>query len=181
MWSRAPWEVTYRLPKNGFHAGLTGLYTSFNRDLQPQTTQIYRRWQPAGRRFWNAAVDYGYLTGRFAFNGETATDTHGQVATIHVASLQLNSSWQLMALQRYYPYQFVALMGESFSEGGSVNNESGVYLGAQWQPLQGLKVLAYADAGLLCLAQIPDLLPRMPCHLGRWNARRPLSCWCATG
>ncbi len=130
---------------HGFHLGITGLYTSFNRTLQPLTSQNYRYWYPEGRHFWNASADYGYLSGRFSFSGETATGTRGRVATVNVASLQVGSSWQLMALQRYYPYQFVALMGESFSEGGSVNNESGVYLGAQWRPLRGMKVLAYSD------------------------------------
>ncbi len=124
---------------NGFHVGVTGLYTAFNRDLQPATTQAYRQWYPQGRHFWNTSVDYGYLSGRFAFNGETATGTRGHVATINAVSYSISSSLQIMALQRYYPYQFVALHGNSFSE-------SGAYVGAQWLPLRGLKVLAYADA-----------------------------------
>ncbi len=131
--------------KHGFHFGLTGLYTAYNRDLKPNTSQEYRQWYPDGRHFWNASVDYGYISGRFSFSGETATGTRGHVATINSVSYRLGSSWQIMALQRYYPYQFVSIMGESFAEGGSVNNESGVYLGAQWQPLRGMKVLAYSD------------------------------------
>ena len=36
-------------------------------------------------------------------------------------------------------------MASAFSEGGSVQNESGIYLGATWKPRTDLSVMAYAD------------------------------------
>ncbi len=130
----------------GFHVGATGLYTAFNRTLQPSTTQAYRWWYPQGRHFWNASLDYSYRNGRLAVSGETATGTRGHLATINTVSYTFSSALHIIALQRYYPYQFVSLMGNSFSEGGDVNNESGIYLGMQWQPLRGMTVTAYSDA-----------------------------------
>jgi len=51
----------------------------------------------------------------------------------------------LVALQRFYSYRYVAIHGESFSEGGRVNNESGVYVGAEWRPVRGMELKAYTD------------------------------------
>ena len=130
---------------NGWHVGLTALYTSFNRQLRPNIKQAFRRWYPQGKAFWNAGIDYGYLSNRLNISGETALCDRGAVATINTVSYQLSSALTLVALQRYYAYQYTALMGESFAEGGAVNNESGVYIGGNWVPIRGLNITFYSD------------------------------------
>ena len=130
---------------NGWHAGITGFYTHFNRELKPSTTQLYRYWYPKGSQFWNASIDYGYVSGRLNISGETATGNCQQIATINTISYQLTPSLTLMALQRYYPYQYYSLFSESFAEGGNVQNESGVYLGGNWLIGRYMKLLFYTD------------------------------------
>lgn len=130
---------------NGWHAGITGFYTHFNRELKPSTTQLYRYWYPKGSQFWNASIDYGYISGRLNISGETATGNCQQIATINTISYQLTPSLTLMALQRYYPYQYYSLFSESFAEGGNVQNESGVYLGGNWLIGRYMKLLFYTD------------------------------------
>ena len=130
---------------NGWHAGITGFYTAFNRELQPSTTQLYRRWYPQGSRFWNASIDYGYVSGRLNLSGETATGNCQQVATINTVSYQLTSTLTLVALQRYYPYQYYSLFSRSFAEGGAVQDESGVYLGGDWLIGRFMKLMFYTD------------------------------------
>jgi len=130
---------------NGFHIGVTGYLTSFNRELIPKTTQSYRRWYPAGSRFWNLSMDYGYLSNRLNIAGETAIDDGGAIATLNSISYQFTDRFSLMGLQRYYTYQYHTLFGESFAEGGAVNNESGLYLGANWVPIRGLSMMLYTD------------------------------------
>lgn len=131
--------------RNGWHAGITGLYTAFNRELLPSTTQLYRRWYPRGSRFWNASIDYGYVSGRLNLSGETATGNCQQVATINTVSYQLTSTLTLVALQRYYPYQYYSLFSRSFAEGGAVQDESGVYLGGDWLIGRFMKLMFYTD------------------------------------
>ena len=131
--------------RNGWHAGITGLYTAFNRELLPSTTQLYRRWYPRGSRFWNASIDYGYVSGRLSLSGETATGNCQQVATINTVSYQLTSTLTLVALQRYYPYQYYSLFSRSFAEGGAVQDESGVYLGGDWLIGRFMKLMFYTD------------------------------------
>ena len=130
---------------NGWHVGVTAYATSFDKPLHPNTNQVYRRWYPNGRHFWNASIDYGYVSDRINVSGETATGDCGQVATINSVSYQLWSNLALLALQRYYPYQYHTLYGSSFAEGGSVQDESGLFVGANWEPAKGLSVKAYTD------------------------------------
>ena len=131
--------------RNGWHAGITGFYTAFNRELLPSTTQLYRRWYPRGSRFWNASIDYGYVSGRLNLSGETATGNCQQVTTINTVSYQLTSTLTLVALQRYYPYQYYSLFSRSFAEGGAVQDESGVYLGGDWLIGRFMKLMFYTD------------------------------------
>ena len=50
-----------------------------------------------------------------------------------------------MVLQRFYSYAYTALDAQSYSDGGRVQNESGIYLGLNWQPFRVLRVSAYSD------------------------------------
>jgi hypothetical protein len=130
---------------HGFHVGMTALYTSLSRELRPGTEQLYRRYYPAGRSFWNAGVDYGYMGSRLAFSGETATGDCRALATLNTLSYQVSSQLSLMALQRFYSYQYYSLFAQSFSDGGSVQNESGLYVGAVWHPSRRLALQFYTD------------------------------------
>lgn len=161
----------------GFHAGITGYRVSFNRALRPDVSQHYRRWYPSGKDFWNLSVDYGYVSHRLTLSGETATGSRGAVATINSLSYRVHSQLSLMALQRFYPYQFCTIFGESFAEGGAVNNESGVYLGAQWSPLRGMNVLVYVDGayfawpkyGASMSSHCLDNLLQLSYERGKWD------------
>ena len=50
-----------------------------------------------------------------------------------------------MLLQRFYSYRYTALYARTLTEGGHVQNESAVYLGATWQPSPRLRLQAYTD------------------------------------
>lgn len=58
---------------NGFHVGLTGLSSGLDRELCPNTNQLYRKYYPSGKQFWNLSADYGYISRRLSIQGETAT------------------------------------------------------------------------------------------------------------
>ena len=130
---------------NGFHLGATMLYTHLSLPLQPNTAQRYRNFYPAGNHFWNASTDYGYTCRRFTFSGETAINDRHAIATIHVANVQLTSDIQLTALQRFYSYRYYTLLGQSFSDGGYTQNESGFYIGMTWHPRRNFTLTAYTD------------------------------------
>ena len=134
-----------RYAAGGLHLALNGLYTHLDRPLHPNTKTLYRQHYPEGSDFMNLSLDYGYAHPRVAFNGETAIDKQGHLATINSASLRVTDALNVMLLQRFYSYAYTALDAQSYSDGGNVRNESGVYLGLTWRPLQTLRLLAYTD------------------------------------
>lgn len=134
-----------RYTGHGLHIGLNGLYVHLDRPLQPNTKQLYNLYKPQGSSFVNMSTDYGYANSKWSLNGETAVDGNGHIATINSVSVAMGSNLTLMALQRYYQYRYTSLDAQSYSDGGSVQNESGVYVGASWQPSSKWQVAAYVD------------------------------------
>ena len=134
-----------RYDASGLHLGLNALYVHLDRRLTPNKTQIYNMYKPEGTDFINASINYGYTRRHLAINGETATDDNGHIATINAVSYAMNNGLRLMALQRFYSYQYASLDAQSYSDGGHVQNESGVYVGMQWQPSPQWQLAAYAD------------------------------------
>lgn len=137
--------ASIRWRKDGWHLGMNCVHTYFNRELRPNTTQTFRKYDPAGKYFDNASIDYGYINHRLNINGETAINGNGAIATLNSISLKATPSLSLTAIQRHYSYRYHSPYAASFSDGGKVQNESGIYIGAAWSPLPRLSVLAYSD------------------------------------
>ena len=131
--------------KNGFHVGMTAFHTSLDRPLRPKTEQLYRQHNASGKSFWNASVDYGYISRKLSIQGETATGDCRALGTVHYLSYQCTSTWSVMAVQRFYSYKYHSLFSQSFSEGGKAQNESGIYLGTNWHASRHLSLMAYVD------------------------------------
>lgn len=163
--------------RNGFHAGATGYFTSFDRQLHMNNGQRYRRWYPEGRSFYNLSVDYGYLSGRLTVAGETAIDNNSQIATINTISYKTGDRLTLTALQRYYPYRYQALHAQSFAEGGQTNDESGVFIGGQWDAWRDVTLSFYTDIayfawpkyGVSQSSKRWDNLVQLNAARGKWN------------
>lgn len=130
--------------KGRFHVGATAVYTHLDRELKPKSA-LYRRYYATGTDFLNMSADYGYASRRLTVNGETATNRQGALATINTVSLLPVDELTLTAVQRFYSYRFTSLYANSFREGSQVQNESGVYVGAEWRPRRQLRLQAYTD------------------------------------
>ena len=130
---------------HGFHAGLTAVYTRFDRALRPDVSQLYKRYDAHGRQMFNVSMDYGYTAHRFRVTGETATGSCGAMATLNALRLTLSDKVQLVGVQRFYSKRYFARHARSFSEGSHVQNESGLYVGLWWRPWYVLQVSAYTD------------------------------------
>lgn len=129
----------------GFHLGATGYWQHFGRRLNPGTQQ-YRAIYPKGKSFGSAGINYGYIYNRLSLAGETAYSSAGDGwATLHRASYTLGKGYVLSAVQRFYAYQFHSFYANALSENSSTQNESGVLLHFQGEPVSGLQLMAYAD------------------------------------
>lgn len=134
--------------KEGWHLGLSGVYDWLNRDLNPHWNTDgykYRKYSARGNQFWNIGADYGYLSPRFSFTGETATGDCGSLSSVNALQTRLGSDFILTAIQRFYSYKYYALHSNSFSDGGTVQNESGLYLGVRWNLGKYAVMDAYSD------------------------------------
>lgn len=136
-------NINYR--NQGWHVGATGFYTSFSLPLTPDQSQLYKRFAPQGNNFWNASVDYGYVSHRWTIAGETATGNCGAIATLNAASYLLTDHFSLLALQRFYSARYYSLFSNSFSEGSDVQDENGAYLGFTWVPTHRWSITGYSD------------------------------------
>ena len=153
--------------------GVSAIYSLLNREINPtysktgkqNPSQLYRLHYPRGKCFWNISADYHYRWRDLRLNGETAIDKDFHLATINSITWRtsLRTPWRtprhspertperapttltLMAVQRYYTYQYNALFGSSFSDGGSVKNESGLYIGAKWDISPSIVIEGYTD------------------------------------
>ena len=136
---------TIRFQRWGFHVGVNALYTHLDRTLKPNTSVLYREHYAKGTDFMNTSLDYGYACHRVALHGETAIDKEGHLATVNSLSWRLSDEWSMVALQRFYSYSYTSLDAQSYSDGGRVQNESGVYIGLNWQPSPKWRMAYYAD------------------------------------
>ncbi len=130
-----------------FQLGITSIYSHLDKPLLPDsaTGRGYKRWYAKGNDFFNIGVDYKYSLDKFVFGGETALNSDGAIATLNRITYNPSYRLKLILLQRFYSYKYNALHTMSFSEGGRVQNESGVFIGAEWQPNSLLMITAYSD------------------------------------
>lgn len=131
--------------KGTLYLNANAVYTHFDRQLIPQKTALYRRYAAEGNDFLNASIDYGYNNSRISVAGETAINREGALALIHSLSYRAGSTLNLMTIHRYYDKRYTALHAYAFAEGGSVQNEHGIYLGASWKPSWAWLIQGYAD------------------------------------
>ena len=137
-------HLTYDTHK-GFVFGLSGVYDKLSKPLQPNKSQSYRRYYPTGNSFANYSIDYSYRSHHLSVAGETALDKEGNIATLNHIIWRPLSDLRITLSQRFYGYKYNALHAEAFSDGGSVKNESGVYLGANWRLSSRSSIQAYTD------------------------------------
>lgn len=136
-------HINYRL--GGWHVGATAFFTSFSRPLRPTKSQLYKRFAPEGDKFWNASIDYGYISHRWNIAGETATGDCGAIATLHSVSYLFSDKFSLLGLHRFYSARYYSLFSNAFAEGSDVQDENGVYLGFNWMPARRWSISAYSD------------------------------------
>lgn len=125
--------------------GATIISSHLDKPLRPDTGTIYRRYYPNGQNFMNLGAYYGFDLGKWSFRGELATNQNSALALVNKMSFMPNGNLKIMALQRFYSYKYSSLYANSFSENGNPQNESGVYLGAEWRISSKWSVMAYTD------------------------------------
>lgn len=127
-----------------FEGGFTAVYNVFNKVLNP-AEQLYNRYYPRGRYFYNVGVNYKWYKGKFVFSGETAVDKQGKIATLNQLTYSPVVNTSLIVINRYYDKKYQSLYANGFGENSRLQNETGLFIGLETSLLSRIKLLCYGD------------------------------------
>ena len=125
--------------------GITAVTHSFKEYRLEPDTKPYNVFYFRGSNNTNVGVDYLLKNKTLKFYGETALSTNKAMATLNALQLTPASYISFLMLYRYYDKKYQSFFGNAFSQGSSVQNEQGLYMGLQLTPFAYWKVSAYAD------------------------------------
>ena len=135
-------NINYRV--NRFQIGVSGIHYAYSRMFNP-TLRYYNEDYWRGRESMNFGVDYSYRFSKFNFAGETALSQNGTIAHIHTLQYRPSSLASFNVSYRDYPATYQAMYAKAFGEGGSVQNERGLYIGTTFYPVARVTVSMYGD------------------------------------
>ncbi len=130
---------------SNFQLGFTAVHTQLDNRLKPDKT-VYNHFYFAGDKQTTAGFYYRMRLKKLNIFGETIMADNASMATINGLSFSPLSQVSLVALYRYYSPEYDTFYASSFSETSRINNESGLYLGAEVRPFRKWKLSAYADS-----------------------------------
>jgi hypothetical protein len=126
------------------HLGLVGYHSQFDRPLRPGN-QAYRRFDVSGTRtFMMSAFATGYLDDYVLF-GEVARAKSGALGALVGAGLDHQAGLEAVVLARRYPRSFAGLFNGAFGDGGTPQNEMGLYTGLRLQVAPNWWISGYLD------------------------------------
>ena len=135
-------NIRFALP--WMHIGATAIRYDFGGNYMNPDLRLYNLFYFRGKENINMGVDYMLKNRWIKFYGETARSWNGAWATLNALQLTPVSYLSALLLYRYYDRRYQAYFANAFSQ-GSVQNESGFYLGLQWVPFPYWKFSGYAD------------------------------------
>ncbi|MCL1937210.1 MAG: helix-hairpin-helix domain-containing protein [Candidatus Azobacteroides sp.] len=131
--------------ENNFSAGLTAVRYSFGGKMLNPDPRPYNLFYLRGKENLNAGIYYHYRRKKWIFQGETALDQMGKMASLNHLFFQPASFVEGVFSVRHYDRQYNALYGNAFSESTAVQNETGVYTGIRMHFSRRWELSAYWD------------------------------------
>jgi hypothetical protein len=133
------------LTVSNFQVGITAVHTALDNTLQPDKS-VYNYFYFSGKTQTTAGIHYRVRWHKLNLFGETALTGNGSMATLNGFTFTPLSRVSLVALHRYYSPEYDTFYATAFSETSRINNETGLYLGAEVRPFRKWKFAAYADS-----------------------------------
>ncbi|MCD6355594.1 MAG: helix-hairpin-helix domain-containing protein [Prolixibacteraceae bacterium] len=129
---------------NNLKIGATFLRETFAVPLT-RSNQLYNRFRFSGTENITTGADYLFSKGKYQLFGEAAISKSKGKAFLQGAIVSLNDQLTLSMLFRHFDKNYHALWANTFAEGSSTNNETGMYLGMQMLPVKFVTLSAYSD------------------------------------
>lgn len=128
-----------------YQIGVSSLIMKLDKKLIPNLYP-YNLFYFRGDKQWVSGIHYRFRLHRFNFFGEVALSDLKHPALLCGFNFSPVSRVSLALLYRYYAPEYDALFASAFSEKSGVNNEKGVYIGAEILPAKNWKVAFYTDS-----------------------------------
>lgn len=129
---------------NRLHIGITAAHMKLDGSIKRKHVE-YSKFRFNGSENTVIGGDYTFNIRNFFFFGETTFSANGAVATVNGVNMALNPRLSINVTQRHYDYDFQEVASIGFGEGSRVENESGVYLGAELRPFKKWVFNTYFD------------------------------------
>jgi hypothetical protein len=127
----------------GIRVGITALHVRFNMPMIP-ADEPYKHYQFHGTQQSGLGIDYYVKLNRITLFGETAVNQAAGIATVNGCVFSPSSAVHFTVVQRYYSPKYDMIYARSFAK-SNTNNESGVYLAAQFFPAGRWRLSASGD------------------------------------
>lgn len=110
-----------------------------------RSDQLYNRFRFSGTENVTGGFNYLYSKGKYQIFGEAAMSKSKGKAMLQGIVAHMNDQISFSALYRHFDKNYHSLWANSFAEGSTANNESGLYFGTRIIPVKFVTLSAYSD------------------------------------
>ncbi|MEP6928004.1 MAG: hypothetical protein ABI834_10225 [Ginsengibacter sp.] len=126
------------------HIGVNGVHYNFEHAII-KANYLYNAYALSGKTVGNYSLDYSYTYKNLHFFGEAAADEDFDKAFINGLLISVNSHVDMSFLYRKISRGYQSLYTSAFTENTFPTNESGFYSGISINPVDYLRIDAFAD------------------------------------
>jgi hypothetical protein len=127
-----------------FQAGVNAVHYNFDHHIN-KVDYLYNKYSISGKTAGNYSVDYSYTFKNMHFLGEAATDEGLDKAFLSGLLISTDSRVDMSFLYRNISSGYQSLYTNAFTKNSTPTNESGFYSGISINPVDYLRIDAYAD------------------------------------
>lgn len=136
-------HIAYK--KRNINVGITGAYNEFNSNFTPNLS-TYSKFRLSSNTNSVVGVDYNYIFKNINIFGEVAKNINGSGnAQTYGALLMLDPKLSFALLHRNISRDFNPIYSNAVTEGSTVENEIGTYVGAVFKPIKHISISGYID------------------------------------
>lgn len=107
--------------------------------------RLYNLFDMKGTKWENYSMDFGYTYKNTHVFGELAMDARREIAWIGGAVISTSHRSDVSVLYRHFSKEYQSFFSSAFARGTAVNNENGLYMGANLFPSHAVQFTASAD------------------------------------
>jgi len=110
-----------------------------------RSSQLYNQYKFRGTDNFTSGIDYLFSKGKYQLFGEAALSKSKGKAILQGGVAQVQDQLSFSFLFRHFDKDYHAYWSNTFTEGSSANNETGMFFGTKILPVKFVSLTAYSD------------------------------------